>query len=587
MQSNSPLSGSNGRLKVDIDGSLKFGCGSIIGDHLNRSCIHREKQALLLLKKGLVDELNLLSSWVGDDCCSWHKIECHKITGQVTKLHLGDSHLKGSISNSIGNLTALTLVDLYYNFLEGTIPKSIGALTSLTYLDLSNNNLHGVIPESIGNLSKLSKHSIGNNNFEGLIPKSIGALTSLANLDLYYNNFQGPILQYIANLTLLHEFDLTHNKFDGSFPAEIGNLTKLLRLTISMNQFSIRLPESFCQLTKLTELWLDDNQLRGSIPKCIGELSNLINMDLASNSWDGFVSEHHFVNLTQLDFLRISSESNLMLNVSSQWVPPFQLSDIYMDSLRVPKFPKWLITQRKLDYIEMTNASISDTILAIPKSVTYIDLSNNHLFGNIPAFLCNLTLRTLLVSDNNFSGELPQCLGNLTYLEGFSVMNNNLCGDIPVSLGLDVGKNNLRDTLPRWTWKLRVLSQADDSPPYMRLSYDDMIVDDPKGSELTYTSTLDSLYSIDLSNNQISGEIPEELMDLRGLLSLNLAGNNLSGRSPDRIGKLEKLEFLDLSRNELYGPIPQSLSFLTFLSRLNLSFNDFRVKYHPETNSRP
>ncbi|XP_074337532.1 uncharacterized protein LOC141674724 isoform X2 [Apium graveolens] len=654
-----------------LKGSLKFGCGSIIGDHLNRSCIHREKQALLLLKKGLVDELNLLSSWVGDDCCSWHKIECHKITGQVTKLHLGDSHLKGSISNSIGNLTALTLVDLYYNFLEGTIPKSIGALTSLTYLDLSNNNLHGVIPESIGNLSKLSKHSIGNNNFEGLIPKSIGALTSLANLDLYYNNFQGPILQYIANLTLLHEFDLTHNKFDGSFPAEIGNLTKLLRLTISMNQFSIRLPESFCQLTKLTELWLDDNQLRGSIPKCIGELSNLINMDLASNSWDGFVSEHHFVNLTQLDFLRISSESNLMLNVSSQWVPPFQLSDIYMDSLRVPKFPKWLITQRKLDYIEMTNASISDTILAIPKSVTYIDLSNNHLFGNIPAFLCNLTLRTLLVSDNNFSGELPQCLGNLTYLEGFSVMNNNLCGDIPVSLGslgllrylnlhnnnfqgklplsfqnltsiigLDVGKNNLRDTLPRWTWKLRVLryliirsnnfygeiptdichspliqvlnmarnditgsiplcfgnftviitsynSQADDSPPYMRLSYDDMIVDDPKGSELTYTSTLDSLYSIDLSNNQISGEIPEELMDLRGLLSLNLAGNNLSGRSPDRIGKLEKLEFLDLSRNELYGPIPQSLSFLTFLSRLNLSFNDFRVKYHPETNSRP
>ncbi|WOG86445.1 hypothetical protein DCAR_0205650 [Daucus carota subsp. sativus] len=56
------------------------------------------------------------------------------------------------------------------------------------------------------------------------------------------------------------------------------------------------------------------------------------------------------------------------------------------------------------------------------------------------------------------------------------------------------------------------------------------------------------MFSIDLSNNNISGEIPEELMHLRALSNLNLAGNHLAGRIPSRIGNLEKLEFLDLSR---------------------------------------
>ncbi|XP_074376075.1 uncharacterized protein LOC141717773 [Apium graveolens] len=101
-----------------------------------------------------------------------------------------------------------------------------------------------------------------------------------------------------------------------------------------------------------------------------------------------------------------------------------------------------------------------------------------------------------------------------------------------------------------------------------------MIVDDAKGNEQNYTSTLRFVVSIDLSCNNISGEIPEELMDLRSLTHLNLAGNHLAGRIPDRIGKLENLELLDLSRNELYGLIPQSISDLNFLSQLNLSFNN-------------
>ncbi|KAL7182039.1 hypothetical protein ACSBR1_040872 [Camellia fascicularis] len=95
-----------------------------------------------------------------------------------------------------------------------------------------------------------------------------------------------------------------------------------------------------------------------------------------------------------------------------------------------------------------------------------------------------------------------------------------------------------------------------------------------KGRELEYTKTLQFLISMDLSNNGIVGEIPEELMDLSGLLNLNLSGNHLKGRIPNNIGNLTQLESLDLSRNKLFGPIPPSLSSLSYLGHLNMSFNN-------------
>lgn len=77
-------------------------------------------------------------------------------------------------------------------------------------------------------------------------------------------------------------------------------------------------------------LLLHNNQLSGSIPKCVGELSNLVILNLYFNSWDGFVSEYHFVNLTKLTGFAISSKSDLELKVSSNWAPPFQLEYIYI-----------------------------------------------------------------------------------------------------------------------------------------------------------------------------------------------------------------------------------------------------------------
>ncbi|KAL8466939.1 hypothetical protein ACS0TY_035862 [Phlomoides rotata] len=79
--------------------------------------------------------------------------------------------------------------------------------------------------------------------------------------------------------------------------------------------------------------------------------------------------------------------------------------------------------------------------------------------------------------------------------------------------------------------------------------------------------------NIDLSNNNLSGDIPEELTSLVELRSLNLSQNRLTGSIPDKIGDMKQLESLDFSRNSLSGRIPDGFALLSFLSYLNLSYN--------------
>ncbi|XP_054810161.1 receptor-like protein EIX2 isoform X2 [Prosopis cineraria] len=99
-----------------------------------------------------------------------------------------------------------------------------------------------------------------------------------------------------------------------------------------------------------------------------------------------------------------------------------------------------------------------------------------------------------------------------------------------------------------------------------------------KGSDREYNNTLGLLKFIDLSSNQLVGQIPSEIIHLVGLYSLNVSRNMLTGKIPSGIGQMKSLEALDLSRNFLSGGIPISLSEISFLGVLDLSFNDLSGK---------
>ncbi|CAA7013798.1 unnamed protein product [Microthlaspi erraticum] len=83
------------------------------------------------------------------------------------------------------------------------------------------------------------------------------------------------------------------------------------------------------------------------------------------------------------------------------------------------------------------------------------------------------------------------------------------------------------------------------------------------------------MYGLDLSSNQISGEIPIEIGNLDNVRCLNFSSNRLTGSIPYSISKLKDLESLDLSNNELSGNIPSVLANLDSLGYFNVSFNNF------------
>ncbi|KAL2508103.1 putative inactive leucine-rich repeat receptor-like protein kinase [Forsythia ovata] len=63
--------------------------------------------------------------------------------------------------------------------------------------------------------------------------------------------------------------------------------------------------------------------------------------------------------------------------------------------------------------------------------------------------------------------------------------------------------------------------------------------------------------ALDLSSNQLSGEIPMDFADCTYLNVLELDNNQLTGQIPAQIGMLFRLRSFTVTKNRLSGPVPQ------------------------------
>lgn len=79
------------------------------------------------------------------------------------------------------------------------------------------------------------------------------------------------------------------------------------------------------------------------------------------------------------------------------------------------------------------------------------------------------------------------------------------------------------------------------------------------------------LQQLDLSGNGLTGSLTNlRLLQSSSLISINLSNNKLSGNIPDVFNQSQVLTSLDLSSNNLTGPVPPSLGKLASLRQLSL-----------------
>lgn len=72
---------------------------------------------------------------------------------------------------------------------------------------------------------------------------------------------------------------------------------------------------------------------------------------------------------------------------------------------------------------------------------------------------------------------------------------------------------------------------------------------------------LDMLTTLNISRNQLDGEIPGNLANLTHLSSLDLSQNKLRGMIPESLGHTPSLKHLNLLSNQLEGSVPETSIF--------------------------
>ncbi|XP_040367329.1 receptor-like protein EIX2 [Rosa chinensis] len=365
---------------------------------------------------------------------------------------------------SLSKLTSLTELQLSWCELPDVNLRSlsfINSSTSLQLLDLSGNFLNSSIFYWIANTSSNFVHiGLSSNNLKGPIPDVFTSMLSLVTLDLYENQLEGGLPKGFQNLCSLESLTLMSNQLSENIEDSVKTLScaknTLDTLGLSDNQFWGSLPD-LASFSKLRELYLSFNQLNGSVPESVGQLSSLETLYLSGNSLSGVITEAHFLNLSRLKYLSLSGNC-FSINLSSDWNPPFRLTDwLDMSSCKVgPAFPKWILTQTNLTTLYLSNAGLSGSlpikVWDLFSGLSQLDLSMNQIHGRLPN-LSSTSLSYVNLSSNLFSGALPSFSPMLTelYLSNnmFSEPLSSFCAtQAPYLTHLDISKNLLSGELP-------------------------------------------------------------------------------------------------------------------------------------------
>ncbi|CAA6654726.1 unnamed protein product [Spirodela intermedia] len=434
------------------------------------------------------------------------------------ELSLSRCSLSGPIDDSFSHLKSLAILRLHENNLSTEVPEFLGDFSSLRLLRLSTCGLRGSLPRRIFQLPHLETLDLSMNpTLSGSLPDFPPGIV-LEELKLSATNFSGTLPESIGNLRLLKTLHLTTCRFSGSLPASFHNLTRLVSVDLSINNFQIHPLRPRNGISPPLHSWKEGTDCCRAWAgvTCEGEPAKVVALDLSGSSISGGVHPALF-SLTSLRSLNLSCNR---LNFDSVLSRSFE---------------------------QLTN-------------LTHLNLSDSGFSGQIPVGISRL--RTLVSLDlsapglcsNELQGSLPMSISRLQHLKILRLASNNLSGTVELSLF-----GNLRN-----------LSILD-------LSYNRLIVQSNPAAAFPSISTLNVAFCglevfppdprpppsnvmVDFSNNQFASSIPSDIgSTLNFSIFFSVSNNRLTGGIPESVCSGVYLQVLDLSHNSLEGPIPGCL----------------------------
>ena len=394
----------------------------------------------------------------------------------------------------------------------------------------------------------------------------------MIDLSLFCSDLRGEILgsnSSIFKLRDLQQLSLSNIDFSGSsIHSAIGDLVNLNQLSLSHCGISGDIPSTISHLSKLVYLHIDSDS----------------RMRLDPYTWNNLI--HNATDLREIFLFGVNMSSGeeislpLLSNLSSSLVS-LHLLDAQIqgkwptDILRLPNLQEIDLSSNENLRGELPNSNWTT-------SLRFLYLSGTAFSGNIPDSIAHLTfLNKLDLSGCNFYGFLPPSLFNLTQLSVLDFSDNKLVGPIPTQitklsklLYLYLPGNMLNGLIPRWCYSLSSLLLLDLSRNQLTGSIGEF--------------STNSLQYLLLSDNKLQGSFPNSIFQLQNLTYLSLSSTYLSGIVDfHQFSNVRALVYLDLSHNSWlslnfeddFDCILPNLQYL-FLSSSNLSsFPNFLAPY--------
>ncbi|XP_043806124.1 receptor-like protein 1 [Manihot esculenta] len=481
------------------------------------------------------------------------------------------------------NMSNLEFLDMSHNHLENGV-LSLKGLSSLKTLLMDYNQLKGPFDlKELNTMNNLEMLSLGGNNITNLISsrggENLSNMSNLKSLDMSFNNLGNDVLSSLRSLSFLTTLRMDYNQFEGPFDLkELDTMSNLELLSLIGNNITkfvgTKGMRSFRNLRWLS-LTINGSSM---LLESLGAFTNLDNLHI---SW------------SDLKGTRFAQGSNLT-----------NLKELYLDNSSVDEnFLQSFEALSSLETLSMHGCGpsgiipVSQSICKL-KHLQKLDISYNDFSGNLPLCLANLTsLQQLDLSSNHFIGNISSSpLEGLTNLEYLSVSDNLF--QIPISLSPFFNHSKLKYVgsrgnkifaetndqylNPRFQLEMLVLSSGGYGgafPKFLYHQHDLQFIDlsHIQMSEgfpywlLQNNTKLERLYLI---NNSLSGPLKLPIHSHMNLSVLDISDNFFQGFITPEMGTyLPKLSHLNMSGNGFSGSIPSSFGNMSLLERLDLSNN--------------